>query len=334
MKKHFELLENLPFSAIVLGEDAKLLYRNRMARGLLLPPAGMARFAEEERERVSREGFFTAFLDGRRYFVAVMEITKGKSLARQLFFFEDFGLLFLPVSEYLLEECNKLLLEGESRFSVDTEETASPSALLSYCKRLSLRTRRFREQRMAYLRMRAVRSRTKGKTAVFGLSDFFSFFAPAIKEAGFSAELSLDGEVGIKLHYETLAEILLHLLQFVSLYEGAKEVRLQGRSENGVCLFTVSFSDREKLFELFGKYLVKESKKHSAPRFAAFSPLFSAALLSDTYGLDFSLEKKGEDCRITLRLPLAANIPERFLSAKDSENLAMLIAKVKEFFEQ
>ena len=333
MKKHFELLENLPFSAMVLSEEGKILCRNRMARGLLLPPAGMKRFAEEEREKIGREGVFAAHLDGRRYFVAVMKIKKGRTMARQLFFFEDFGLLFLPVSEYLLEECNKLFSEGEKHFKV-AEETVSPTALLAYCKRLSLRTRRFREQRMAYLRLAAARNRKKGESTVCSLSGFFSFFSPAIQEAGFDATVSFDGEMGIFLHHDTLAEILLHLFQFVSLYEGEKEVRLQGGSDHGACRLTVSFSDREELFDLFGNYLLNENKKRSAPRFAAFSPLFSAALLSDAEGLGFSLEKSGGDCRVTLRLPLAEHIPERFLSAKDTVNLEAVIAKVKEFFGQ
>ena len=334
MKKYFELLENLPFSAVVLGEEDKILFRNRMARGLLLPPTGMARFAEKEKEKVCREGIFTAFLDGRRYSVAVMKITRGKASARQLIFFEDFGLLFLPVSEYLLEECNKLLSEGEKYFSFPTEENVSSAALLSYCKRLSLRTRRFREERTAYLRMRAARSRTKAASAVCNLSGFFSFFTSAIKEAGFSTELSLDGEAGIRLHHDTLAEILLHLFQFISLYEGEKEVRVQGAAENGAYRLSIRFSDREELFKLFGNYLLKENKKQSAPRFAAFSPLFSAALLSEAEGLCFSLEKKAEDCLVTLHLPLAENIPERFLSAKDAKNMETIIALIHEFFGQ
>lgn len=297
-----------------------------------MPPAGMARFAEAEKEKLRREGVFTVFLDGRRYFVAVMEITKGKTSARQLFFFEDFGLLFLPVSEYLLEECHKLLLEGENHFSDAMEGKASSTGLLNYCKRLSVRTRRFREQRTAYLRLLATRTRKKGESAVCSLSGFFSFFIPAIQEAGFSAAASFCDDAGIRLHHDTLAEILLHLFQFISLYEGEKEVRLQGESVNGRCRLTVSFLDREGLFGLFGKYLLKENKKQTAPRFAAFSPLFSAAELCDAEGLSFSLEKKGEECRVTICLPLAEHLPERFLSAKTVEDPETIIAMVKEFF--
>lgn len=333
MKKHFELLENMPFSAIVLGEKDEILYRNRMARGLLLPPTGMMRFAEEEREKISHEGIFAALLDGRRYFVAVMEIMKGKKSARQLFFFEDFGLLFLPVSEYLLEECNKLLSEGESYFTDAVNENASSAGLVSYCKRLSVRTRKFRQQRTAYLRMLAIRKRKKGESAVCNLMGFFSFFLPAIKEAGFSATASFDDDAGIQLHHDILTEILLHLFQFISLYEGEKEVRLKGKIKNGVYCLTLSFFDREGLFRLFGKYLLNENKKRTAPRFAAFSPLFSVAELCDEEKLDFALEKNGEDCRLTLCLPLAEYVPEQFLSAKTSERLESIIAKVKAFFE-
>ncbi len=334
MEKRFAPVENLPFSVIVLGEENKILYRNRMARGLLLPPTGMMRFFVQEKEKVSKEGIFSAVLDLRRYFIAVIAKRYGKSELRHIFFFEDFGLIGLPVSEYLLEECHKLLKEGEEKILACAEKEHSSSTLVSYCKRLSVRTRRFREERAAYFRMRAARNRNPMEEATCSLSGFFSFFSPALKEAGFSTTLSLDHDLKIMIHPDFLAEILLNSLQFVSLFEGERNVELQGEKEEKTCCLTLRFFDREELFELFGKYLLKENKKNSASRFAAFSPLFAAALLCDGEGFDFSLEKKGEMCQITLRVPLAEHVQESFLSAKDKEYSRILSDMVKEFFGQ
>lgn len=331
-EKIFEQAEQLPFPVVILGKENEILSRNRMARGLLLPLAGMERFFEEEKEKLGGETFFSAFLDERRYFIAVTEKKNAKGFFRYVFFFEDFGRLCLPVADYLLEQSSKIFQEGEEKFTPLSDEEKGPAVFLSYCKRLSLRTRRFREESLAYLRMSAAQMRRREDGHVCNLSGFFSFLTQVMKEVGFTVDASVSRPVSAKIHPDVLAEIFLNLFQFITLFEGEREAAVRGEVVENECRLTVGFPDRENLFELFGSYLKKENKKKSTPRFAAFSPLFAAALLCDSEGLGLSVERCGETCFVTVRLSLTEEAAERFLSADEADVLRGLSAKVREFF--
>lgn len=331
--KTYEKTESLPFAVILLSGDGRILYRNRMAKGLLPPLSGMKEFISEKREMLSEGGFFFASLNGRRYCVFS---SHEETPCRRVFFFEEFARLFHPVADELLERGEALFRDYEERLLSDGIAEERGGARASYLKRLSLRSRRFREEQRAYLRLVKATRRRKGEKEAWDLGDFFDEFGRVMVGLGFAVESSLPPETVIKFHWDTLSEILLNLLSFAALYEGERTIGIQGEKREDRLILRVLFFDREDLFRRFGNFLQDEEKrahtKKSLSRFMPFSSLFTAALICEGEGLLFSVDRVKENCRITLSLPVTEDKAVRFLSALDPETRRRLVQKAKEFF--
>ncbi len=324
-KRAEELVANLPFSAVVLSENGELIFCNRLAKKLLPPPWRCKRFLSQKKREIAQGAIFSAVLEETAYFISSIGFRDG---SRAVFFLEKFYPFYESLSRALLESADELFREEDWRLLLSEENARSETEKNAYLDGVIARTRRFRRDRVLYLRLLRSRQWQKQEPVPCEIEGFFRFREELSRQYGMTVAFSCKEDLTAWVAPRSLSYGVLNILQFIFLFSGTGEVSVLCEKEKREVCLRFSYEDRGELFTLYNNLL----QGKEAGRGILLAPLLCTQAMFPEEQVRLVLRRQGERTEIQLRMPASDAVPCAFFSKKESKEAAELERMYREFF--
>lgn len=302
--------EDYWFPAVICREGK--LYRNRFAVGLLPPVWKLRRFWEQHQKALQEDGIIPAELDGIFYYVAA--VSPPSKQWYLLLFLERIFPFCEAFSRYLLQEeqeLHRLLLPSLEPLQREEKTKHLDTKIIARIDRL-------RSDRSLYCRLLTLKQRDWGEKRLCDLASFVRLASEKLKEVRIcTEELICPKEVGAQFSPSAFLFVFFNLIQFAELISGQERIRLRLEKKGKNAVLSLSFPDRDSVFDLLFRLLQGEEGEEIFPRALGISPLWCALSVcrEETIGIRF--QKSEGRGNILLSVPLVKAPTEAFLGAAD-----------------
>ncbi len=313
------------FPAVICGEDK--LYRNRFAAGLLPPAWRLRRFCEQNRKALQEDGIIPAELDGIFYYVAAF--SPPSKNWQILLFLERFFPFCEAFSRYLLREdldLHRLLLPHREQPNRENGKRNLDTKIIARIDRL-------RSDRSLYYRLLTLKHRDWGEKRLCDLSSFVRLASKKLEEVRIcTEELICPKDVGVKISPSSFLFVFFNLIQFAELISGQQKIRLRLEKKGKNAVLSLSFPDRDSVFDMLFSLLQGEEGEEIFPRAMGISPLWCALAVCREENIGIRFQKNRERGRILLSVPLVKAPIEAFLGAADHKIKVLLDQELRRVF--
>ena len=171
-----------------------------------------------------------------------------------------------------------------------------------------------------------------GEKVSCSVRGFFHHLQSALSVHGVRLSLSVPEEMAVALSTEAFSLLALNLTQFAYLFEGADQILVEAKEEDGEGKLSFSFEDQNSFGEMLQTLLCTE--KDTVPDALLSTPLFCALCLCREENIAFRFYEEKGRLVFSLSLPLAVTLPAAFLADVGAEEVRKLLNLEKEWFSR
>ncbi len=317
-KELIRCIDTVYYPVLLCDENRRILHRNRLARALFPELALLKGLLAKKKEGLLWEGS----VSGHTYYISEKKWPEGFVT---VCFFENFLPFYEPFSRRIMEQVHELFWQHASRLAEGRLPAKQNAAL-------SARLVRMHMEEQNYLKLLQLKDYLTPESRSCSLSGFFHHLSVALEGQGIAVKCTCDDDACALAPPSSLSFLILSLVQFSYLMEGARGISVTVRRRRTRYQLTLSVATGEETLALLEELI--HGTAVPSPKILSLIPLFCTLMICRKDGIPWQFFVKGENACFAFSLKASVSAPEAFLGRRDSLEVADLLNRVRESFSQ